>query len=361
MGREAGPGSRGCVQADGGDSVVRIDGRVLRALARARRSRLFPIDRRVLSCAPRARAHVQEPIVSLRLRVLDSLGAGGGDDGDDKDGALIKTVDGGYNSGRRGPPRCFSSALCRLCSPAGCANAALCTAARAPARGGARHAQPHTHAHCRAPCSLRTQANPRTNSSARARAPHAQLLLPQDGVRRAVPRHGRGPPERLRRGPPGRGGPLAHAADPGARPRTPRRACRRPAFPPAGGVRPTARLASLASPCFLGCLVSLAERTARLASLACACESMSVCVWTSTCFAQCICASPRTSPGRRTASTRHWLWCQDGLVSIPSFSLICPGPTSLSPSQSHYLPDTPRPLSLIPFNHLEPLTRSNLP
>ena len=170
MGREAGPGSRGCVQADGGDSVVRIDGRVLRALARARRSRLFPIDRRVLSCAPRARAHVQEPIVSLRLRVLDSLGAGGGDDGDDKDGALIKTVDGGYNSGRRGPPRCFSSALCRLCSPAGCANAALCTAARAPARGGARHAQPHTHAHGRAPCSLRTQANPRTNSSARARA-----------------------------------------------------------------------------------------------------------------------------------------------------------------------------------------------
>ena len=221
MGREAGPGSRGCVQADGGDSVVRIDGRVLRALARARRSRLCPIDRRVLSCAPRARAHVQEPIVSLRLRVLDSLGAGGGDDGDDKDGALIKTVDGGYNSGRRGPPRCFSSALCRLCSPAGCANAALCTAARAPARGGARHAQPHTHAHGRAPCSLRTQANPRTNSSARARAPHAQLLLPQDGVRRAVPRHGRGPPERLRRGPPGRGGPLAHAADPGARPRAP--------------------------------------------------------------------------------------------------------------------------------------------
>ena len=108
--------------------------------------------------------------MSLRLRVLDSLGASGGDDGDDKDGALIKTVDGGYNSGRRGPPRCFSSALCRLCSPAGCANAALCTAARAPARGGARHAQPHTHAHGRAPCSLRTQANPRTNSSARARA-----------------------------------------------------------------------------------------------------------------------------------------------------------------------------------------------
>ena len=254
MGREAGPGSRGCVQADGGDSVVRIDGRVLRALARARRSRLFPIDRRVLSCAPRARAHVQEPRTARSSRpwTAATIPAGEGL----RAALVLLYVGSAHPQAARMQP---------------------CARQRARLRAEARatHNRTHMHTAARPAACARKQTPARIQARARARAARAAPTT----SRRRPPRSAapwsrpsgapRTRPARPRR--PSRACSGSRRAPP-----RPRRACRnRPAFPPAGGVRPTARLASLACPC----------------------ESMSVCVWASSaCFAQCICAFPVPAP-----------------------------------------------------------------